>query len=301
MMKKIGDGFIAKLKSIGNAEFLDDHSANPVSVPFWEMSFLPLGVLLFRFKRFLFLSFVYGLLMTILAFATQQSYVCGIAQWNENPYFGCEVSPAVYVTFFLLRLLITAVFLRVWYKTAVCGGELDLKNMFIISAKDWKIFGSELAVLGILCLPVISGVVLFFRVPNPDWRIESLFFAVASSGFWLPLVALRFSSLFAFVLDEQKRPPLRVFWQRTVGNTLKIIIALTLILLLNMIIFLNYNLFAGFVIGHMFVLGTLICTFLYNMLLLLMISSFACAAIVQREALFSWYAGTQTERNDNQK
>ena len=136
-MKKIGGEVLAKLKSIGNVEFLDDRSVNPVSIPFWELSFLPIGILLYRFRRFLFLSFAYGLLITVLAFATQLSYVCGLSEWNENPYFGCTSSPAVYVTFFLLRLLIVAVFLKTWYKTAVCGEALNVREMFIISARDW--------------------------------------------------------------------------------------------------------------------------------------------------------------------
>lgn len=53
-MKKIGGEVLAKLKSIGNVEFLDDRSVNPVSIPFWELSFLPIGILLYRFRRFLF-------------------------------------------------------------------------------------------------------------------------------------------------------------------------------------------------------------------------------------------------------
>lgn len=298
MMKKIGGEVLAKLKSIGNVEFLDDRSVNPVSIPFWELSFLPIGILLYRFRHFLFLSFAYGLLITVLAFATQLSYVCGLSEWNENPYFGCTSSPAVYVTFFLLRLLIVAVFLKTWYKTAVCGEALNVREMFIISARDWKLFGGILIIVGCFCLPLVSTYILAVRVPNPDWRIESLFFAVASSGFWLPFLALRFLSVFAFALGGQKRPPLKLFWQRTTGNTLKIIMALTLIIVLNTIIFLNYNLLAAFVIGRVFTVGAVVCDLVYNMLFLLMSASFASMAVVQREALFSWYAGERQNEGE---
>ena len=298
MMKKIGGEVLAKLKSIGNVEFLDDRSVNPVSIPFWELSFLPVGILLYRFRRFLFLSFAYGLLITVLAFATQLSYVCGLSEWNENPYFGCTSSPAVYVTFFLLRLLIVAVFLKTWYKTAVCGEALNVREMFIISARDWKLFSGILIIVGCFCLPLVSTYILAVRVPNPDWRIESLFFAVASSGFWLPFLALRFLSVFAFALGGQKRPPLKLFWQRTTGNTLKIIMALTLIIVLNTIIFLNYNLLAAFVIGRVFTVGAVVCDLVYNMLFLLMSASFASMAVVQREALFSWYAGERQNEGE---
>lgn len=246
----------------------------------------------------MFLSFAYGLLITVLAFATQLSYVCGLSEWNENPYFGCTSSPAVYVTFFLLRLLIVAVFLKTWYKTAVCGEALNVREMFIISARDWKLFGGILIIVGCFCLPLVSTYILAVRVPNPDWRIESLFFAVASSGFWLPFLALRFLSVFAFALGGQKRPPLKLFWQRTTGNTLKIIMALTLIIVLNTIIFLNYNLLAAFVIGRVFTVGAVVCDLVYNMLFLLMSASFASMAVVQREALFSWYAGERQNEGE---
>ena len=101
---------------------------------------------------------------------------------------------------------------------------------------------------------------------------------------------MRFLSVFAFALGGQKRPPLKLFWQRTTGNTLKIIMALTRIIVLNTIIFLNYNLLAAFVIGRVFTVGAVVCELVYNMLFLLMSASFASMAVVQREALFSWYA-----------
>ena len=119
-----------------------------------------------------------------------------------------------------------------------------------------------------------------------------------SSGFWLPFLALRFLSVFAFVLGGQKRPPLKLFWQRTTGNALKIIMALTLIIVLNAIIFLNYNLLAAFVIGRVFTVGVVVCDLVYNMLFLLMSASFASMAVVQREALFSWYAGERQNEGE---
>lgn len=151
----------------------------------------------------MFLSFAYGLLITVFGFATQLSYVCGLSEWNENPYFGCTSSPAVYVTFFLLRLLIVAVFLKTWYKTAVCGEALNVREMFIISARDWKLFGGILIIVGCFCLPLVSTYILAVRVPNPDWRIESLFFAVASSGFLAAVPGLGGSFRFsAFALGR---------------------------------------------------------------------------------------------------
>lgn len=289
MMKKFGNEVLAKLKSIGNAEFLDDRSVNPVSAPFWELSFLPIGILLFRFKRFLYLSFVYALLISILAFATRSVYNCN-ADAVVDSFFGCSSSFAVHITFFMLRLLIVSVFLRVWYKSAVCGAPLDKGEMFVITMRDWKIFGSILIAIAMLCLPILSYYILADRVPNPDWRIESLFFAVVSAGFWLPLVALRFSSMFAFVLDGRQRPPLRLFWNRTAGNTLKILVALSLMMILNAIMFLNYDIFATFMIKQNLAAGVIVGDLLYNMLFLLMTASFTSDSIVQREALFCWYA-----------
>ncbi len=289
MIKKFGNEVLAKLKSIGNAEFLDDRSANPVSAPFWELSFLPIGILLFRFRRFLYLSFVYALLISVLAFATRTAHNCS-AEAAVDSFFGCSSSFSVYIAFFMLRLLIVSVFLRVWYKSAVCGAPLDKGEMFVITMRDWKIFGGILIAIAMLCLPILSYYILADRVPNPDWRIESLFFAVVSAGFWLPLVALRFSSIFAFVLDGRQRPPLKLFWNRTAGNTLKILVALSLMMILNAIMFLNYDLFAAFMIKHNLAVGMIVGDLLYNMLFLLMAASFASDSIVQREALFCWYA-----------
>ena len=291
-MSKIGEKIIAKLKSIGNAEFLDDKSQNPVSVPFWELSFLPIGIIVYRFKQFLKIASVYAVLIGVLALISQLSYTCGLNYDEEKTFFNCEYSPVVYLTFFLLRLFITAVFLRAWYHIAVCGAEFDLKALFTVKAGDWKVFGGMIVAIIFLCLPMISMYILLYRVPNPDWRIESVFFAFASSGFWLPFVGLRFASVFAFALSEEKRPNLSVFWQRTTGNTLKIIVSLTLMVILNAIIFMYFDVLASYVIA-LGVLGELLIEWIYGILFLLMASSFASLTIIQKEALFSWYSSEE--------
>ncbi len=299
MKNKIGATIVAKLKSIGNAEFLDDRSQNPISIPFWELCFMPIGILLYRFKQFLQVSALYALLISILAFATGMSYVCGVAEWDENSFVSCSTSMGVYITFFFLRLLIIAVFLRAWYKVAVCGEKTELRDMLTITVADWKLFAGMLIAVGCFLLPVISVYVLSERVPNPDWRMESLFFAVASSGFWLPFVALRFFSAYAFSVAGIKQPPLKLFWQRTTGNMLKIIVSLTLIMMLNAILFLNYNLLAVWLVEHAFVFGALIGDFVYNILFLLMVASFACVSIIQREALFFWPTPENETQDEN--
>ena len=129
--------------------------------------------------------------------------------------------------------------------------------------------------------------------------MESLFFAVASSGFWLPFVALRFFSAYAFSVAGIKQPPLKLFWQRTTGNMLKIIVSLTLIMMLNAILFLNYNLLAVWLVEHAFVFGALIGDFVYNILFLLMVASFACVSIIQREALFFWPTPESEAQDEN--
>lgn len=289
-MSKISEKITAKLKSIGNAEFLDDKSQNPISVPFWELSFLPIGILVYRFKQFLKLASIYAVLISILAFISRLSYTCGLNYDEEKMFFSCEYSPIIYLTFFLLRLFIAAVFLRVWYKTAVCGGEFDIKEIFSVKNVDWKIFGGMIIAIVFLCLPIVSMYVLLYRVPNPDWRVESMFFAVASSGFWLPFVGLRFSSVFAFTLSEEKRPNLSAFWQRTTANTLKIIVSLTLMVILNAIIFMYFASFASYLVRYTYVFGEIVAEWMYNIFYLLMVASFVSITIIQKEALFSWYA-----------
>ena len=285
-MSKIGDKFVSKVKSIANAEFLDDSSESAVKVPFWEMCFLPIGVLSYKIKEFIKLAAVYAVFISVLAFATQMSYMCGINKWEDKTFFGCNFSPAIYVTFFLLRLLICSLFLKTWYKTAICGEKVEYKDMLTFSVQDWKIFGGMIVAVLFLCLPMVSIYALAYREPNPDWRIESIFFAFASSGFWLPFIGLRFSSLFAYTLSGNKRPALSLFWQRTTGNTLKIITALTLTVILNAIIFMNYDVLSSYVIEYTSVFGELLTDWLYNIIFLFMIASFASLAIVQRGILF---------------
>ena len=296
MMKNFRETFGKKLRSIGNAEFLDDSSA-VVKIPVWDMCFLPIGVLLFRFKRFLCLGALFSLFISILALCMREGYFCGFAEWGDDAYFGCSKSMPMYITFFLLRLLIISVFLRAWYRSAVCGSDINIREALTISPLDWKMFISLLIVLGFLCLPIISIYALVLRVPNPDWRIESLYFAVASSGIWMPLVGLRFFSIPAFVMAGEQRPGLKVFWCKTADNTLKLLLSIALIFLLNSILLINFNVFAVSLIEFSAVTA-LLADFIYNLLFLLMVASFCSVSIVQKEMLFAWTDDNAPEKKE---
>ena len=296
MMKNFKNNFISKLKILGNAEFLNDDSTNKTKLPLWEISLLPIGILLYRFKRFLYLSFIYAFLISILAFVTKSSYVCGYTDWAEGFKLGCTKSSGLYITFFLIRLLIISVFLRMWYKSAVCGEYLNIKEMFVIRGQDWKIFASFMGVLGILCLPLISVSMMMGRVPNPDWRIESLFFAFVFVLACVPILLIRFWGVFSCSVSKQKHPSFRKIWHETSGQIVKIILSIFLMVILCMIIVMKYHSLSSLMVEHNFLLGSLISDFFYNILFLM-----SCCVMVANSFVLNSYLLSQSPDKPEEK
>ncbi len=296
MMEKMKDKITAKIKNIMNMEFLSNNPIHAANFSFYDLSLLPIGIVFMGFRHFIQNAVIYGLLISILAFATGQSYVCNFG--FENKYFSCSHTIDIYVTFFLFRLLIVAVFLRNWYKAAICGEKISFKNMLTITFQDWKVLIYILIVLLFLILPFISVIILSYRDPNPNWIIESMFFAFVSIGMWLPFVALRFCGLFSYAFNDKKCPSFKTIWQYTSGNMLKIIMSTFIVCVFNILLFFYFNSLIDKIIEYDTTISVIISEFLYNILFLLMVLIFSGISFVHGEALSHWDIKEQTSKVD---
>lgn len=293
-MKNLLNNFIEKVKNVGNMDFLSDEAKNSHKIPLMDLSFIPIGVVFYYFKRFIILASVFAFFTTILSTATGYNFICNFSEYRDNDYYYCSLSLDLYITFFLLRLLLTAVFLRLWYAVVVNDAPVNLRQIVDAPKQDLKIFFTLLVFIFVNILPIISFIILYFRVPNPDWRVETLFFAIVSIGFWFPFFAARFYSLPAFVLGQQKFPKLKEVLAGTSGNTLKILLALSIMLLLFFILFVNFNLAADRLMGYNILIMGIVFDFLYNILLLLFFAILTNHFIMQQGLLFGLPEGIET-------
>ena len=98
---------------------------------------LPFGIFLHNWRSFLVLSCIFAPLISILAFATHNSVICGMVP--DTAPFGC-IAPnnALYFTFLMLRLLIVVVFLRAWCRISIKNEIIDIRELLVITIQDWK-------------------------------------------------------------------------------------------------------------------------------------------------------------------
>lgn len=285
-MKKMIERFVQKAKEV-NADFIGNTEEAKLKLPLLDLTFIPVGVLVFYFKQFLRLAAIFAVPMMILSFASSQSFMCNIPQYSLNESFSCASSPALYIVFYLLRLLIVVLFLKSWYQVVVEGKNVEFKEMFVFRGKDWKLFSAFILLISSFLMPILSVVILLTRQPNPDWIIESAFFAVVSIGFFIPFIGLRFYSYFAFILGGYKLPSIADLWRRTAGNGLKLLLSISIVLVLAAVLFVNYVTLAKMLLGNNLFFGAIIVEYFYDILFLAISGLFINHCVMQQGLLFS--------------
>ena len=84
-------------------------------------------------------------------------------------------------------------------------------------------------------IPLLSVLLLVFRVPNPNWKIELLYFTIVSIGFLFPFLLMRIYSLLALFLEGKNWKEFKKAWNKTQGYSMKIVLSCTLLFFVNML------------------------------------------------------------------
>lgn len=253
-----------------------------------QITITPIDVFAKHLKQFLTLGALFALIMSVLSFSTGNSAGCDFKLPDGVYPYRCVISEAAeHIMFLLLRLLVIVVFIKSWCRIAFTEDKKIRGEDFVISTRDWKLYITLILFLLINSLPVISLMILIQRVPNPDWRIESLYFAVVSCGFWLPILAIRWYSLPAFIIMGQKVPSFLTFFERTRGNTLKILVSLFFIILCFSVITLLCTGGLKEILPYNYLLMGIVCDYLYNIMILIVAALLSCYIICMQQEVFA--------------
>jgi hypothetical protein len=143
---------------------------------------------------------------------------------------------------------------------------------------------------------MVSGWILYLRVPNPDWRVEILFFAVVSIGFIIPFILLRFYSLIPFVIYGRRLPPLKEVWYKTSGNMFTVLLSLFVIFILT-VVFLG-NLYSNFqkVAANSGLYINFSSEFIYSLLVLIILALVINNFCIQQRILFEEKGEIENDR-----
>lgn len=262
-----------------------------VKMPIMRLIFSPFAFLVDNAKKFLYLAGSYGLFISLLSFIMGFAYVC-LYSVEQKGLLYCSASDINYIIYSLVKFFLIAVFAVKWGEVVFNHQSISIKYLFALHSRDFKIFLVFLLFIALNLVPLLSLYILYIRVPNPDWVVEITFFAIVSLGFVVPFVVMRFYSVLAFIISGEKMPTLKDIWDRSEGNTVRLLMALFFIVLLAGFAFMNFFFnFKAVAVGNEIYIG-IISELLYNVIVLPLFALVVNHCYVQKEILFG---GNQNE------
>lgn len=164
------------------------------------------------------LTAVYCGLLIATTFCAKENQTCQMVWQGTMGVFLSIVSLCYLVDFY-----------RIVFKNSV----FKISNLIQFDKAKIK---SVIFIVGYIFSFVISAYVsknIVFKPANPDWRIEFVYFCVFFAFCMLPVLAMRFSSLVAFYLNEQKIPSLKYMYEQTMGRSYIGVVGFLLVILMS--------------------------------------------------------------------
>ena len=198
----------------------------------------PYWIISDNFKTFFVQGSFFAVFMLLISYLFGQKYMCFFNKsLAKNMY--CPDAFFLFFPYFIIKILAISVCIDVWYNSVFKKVSID-KNYFKNRIIDFlKIFGFICAFIVFNSTPLISSLILFFRVPNPVWQKELMFFTVVSVGFLMPFILMRFYSLFPVFLSGGNWKQFKSVWKATNGQTMKIVVSCALIFMVDLVILIS--------------------------------------------------------------
>lgn len=210
----------------------------PYRMPFMKLVFSPFNFFIDNFKNISIAILIYSAIFTVFSFIMGFPFICSIPG-IEITNFPCSDSGVLYAVYLGLKMFIIAGFAITFYDV-IFYKQLDYSNIYKLNMRTLKVFCAMVTMLLLNMIPLASFQILLMRTPNPDWRVESIFFTIIGIGFLVPFVVMRFNSIFGYFIETGSIIPLKPVWNITKGNSLRILIALFLIIIFSLLALANY-------------------------------------------------------------
>lgn len=263
---------------------LFENTDNTPKFPYREGIAGPWNNLFSNWRRFLILGIGFSLLLTLVALICGQAFVCSYRIYGDVNFY-CSENESITLFYILIKLILMTSYIYIWvnYDSLIS----EHKKEYVKGIKQIAISSGLLFIMLIFTLlPLVSFMFLSERVPNPDWRIESLYFTFVSLGFFSPFLMMRFMQILGFSLEGEKIPPLKELWRSSKGNMLRIIFTLFVLFLVYTLFYSNfYGNFRQTEAAVMPVAGVII-ELLYNFILLFFFTLFINNILLQKKYLY---------------
>ena len=237
-----------------------------------------------NFTQFLIIGSIFSVIIMVLNFVSGQSFFCH----NEGlkSYAICTTNVITYIITTILLWFAGCMYMRIWSQNVILKKSKFSLNMLKPSMMDLKIYGVIIAFFLSILVALGSGFLLFIRVPNPDWKIEVMYFAVVSVGFFVPLFATPILSYIGFIAEGEKLPSIKELWQQSKGNITLLFISFFSVGIFSFLasnIPLRYFMQMG---TSENIFAVVISEFFYNMIVMFLATMFINYCNVQKKYLF---------------
>ena len=266
-----------------------------IRFPWSRIVFGPYFIFMNHFREFFFVAAFYALIMSIIYFLGGQSLFCSSDLLEQNLF--CSNNLYLYVGIRLLVLFVVAAFCVRYFQAVWLKENISWQFLLTPQKKDIISFVAFMIFILLNAISGLSWYKLAVRVPNPDWKIELAYFAVVALGFLVPFILLRFYSMFVLIWNGEKISSLKQMWLKTRGNSLRLIVSLTLWFFLFIFslsaVSVNFNIAAQNNSFYIIFIGE----YVFNFVVLILMSFFVNFCGLQNLFLTEGNANEKTENN----
>lgn len=214
-----------------------------VKLPFISTILGPFALVFSGGMRAFILCMIFAGIVTFITGITGNLSTC-ISE-NFRIKYSCNESGIVFIITKILIFAVDVIFIRNWIGMILEDKKSNWREIFTPNLRDGKIAGVLLLLFASIGVALLALYLLYARQPNPNWRIELIYFGVVSLGFLVPILALRFLGYIASAaLGEKMLSPLTI-WQKTSGNMFLLLSGAFAMIMVMTIIMLNLLQFAG--------------------------------------------------------
>lgn len=278
-----------KLYSLLNKLFSDPQPVETtpsvaVKIPFLRIILDPYSLFIDQVGKFLVVGSFVALVLSIISLSAGQSFMCIYQDFRTHGY--CVDNVWIYTVVRVVNLFLFAVFMTKWYQVCYQNRPLNCDTLCRVGRTELKTFATMIIFILLSLVSALSLYLLIVRVPNPDYRIELVYFAVVSLGFLVPFLLIRFYSIFGFVMGGEPVPSLRLIWDKSSGNMLRLLCSIALLFVIS--IFMLFGFMNNFKLAaaRNAVYISWIVEYFYNLMLLLMLAFFVNHCWLQQIYLF---------------
>lgn len=197
-----------------------------VRFPAFKTIFGPYMMFIDQFRTFALIGGIYAAVMAVVYLLSGQAMFCSFAHFDNAQF--CSSNLYFYFGSRLVALVMASAFCLRYYQAVWQQQEISWAMLLRPQKRDLPALAAIIIFLVLNAAAFLSWYLLSVRIPNPDWRIELTYFAFAGSGFLVPFILLRFYSVLAYIWSGEKIPSLWQIWKRSGGNTLRLLLGVTL-------------------------------------------------------------------------